>query len=208
MKKIAIIGTGLAGLTLATELKAHADISLFDKARGVGGRLSTRYESPYEFDHGAQYFTVKDSRFQAFIEKLLAAKVIKRWDPIFAEFSDRKMQRISNWDENMPHYVGTPRMNTIAKHLAQSQDVKLNTCITQLTSRDQTWTLESDQGQIYGGYDWVICTAPAPQTATLMPPSFKYLRDLQQIKMQACFCYDVRHENASGSAMASCQGQR
>ena len=59
MKKIAIIGAGISGLTLAHQLKAHADIVVFEKARGVGGRMSTRYGDQFEFDHAAQFFTAR-----------------------------------------------------------------------------------------------------------------------------------------------------
>ena len=43
MTKIAIIGAGLAGLTLARALPAHAEVTLFEKSRGIGGRMATRY---------------------------------------------------------------------------------------------------------------------------------------------------------------------
>lgn len=41
MKRIAIIGAGLSGLVLARQLASNADITVFEKARGVGGRMST-----------------------------------------------------------------------------------------------------------------------------------------------------------------------
>lgn len=187
MKKIAIIGTGLAGLTLATQLRERAHITLFEKARGVGGRLSTRYTPVYEFDHGAQYFTVKNKAFQAFTDKLLAARVIQRWEPLIAKFSDRNILKFSSWDKSLPHYVGIPRMNAIAKYLAQPHDVKLNTHITKLKRINHAWTLESDQALHFDNYDWVICTAPAAQAAMLMPVFFKHMSILQNIKMQPCF---------------------
>ena len=40
--KVAIIGAGLSGLSAAHLLNNHANISIFEKARGVGGRMSTR----------------------------------------------------------------------------------------------------------------------------------------------------------------------
>jgi predicted NAD/FAD-dependent oxidoreductase len=45
--RIAIIGAGLSGLILARALSQHASVNVFEKARGVGGRMSTRYA-----DHG------------------------------------------------------------------------------------------------------------------------------------------------------------
>lgn len=41
MKRIAIIGTGITGLSLANSLK-NAKITFFDKSRKAGGRISTR----------------------------------------------------------------------------------------------------------------------------------------------------------------------
>ena len=42
MVKIAVIGAGLGGLIAARLLNNLADVSVFEKARGVGGRMSTR----------------------------------------------------------------------------------------------------------------------------------------------------------------------
>lgn len=51
-KRIAIIGAGSSGLTLAQQLKEYADVVVYEKACGVGGRMSTRYVDPFYFDHG------------------------------------------------------------------------------------------------------------------------------------------------------------
>jgi predicted NAD/FAD-dependent oxidoreductase len=66
-KRIAIIGAGMSGLTLANRLSKIAEVVLFEKSRGVGGRMSTRQADPFTFDHGAQFFTVRDKRFSVFI---------------------------------------------------------------------------------------------------------------------------------------------
>ena len=51
MKRIAIIGAGMSGLTVANQLKDIAKVELFEKSRGVSGRMSTRYAESYQFDH-------------------------------------------------------------------------------------------------------------------------------------------------------------
>ena len=63
--RIAIVGAGLAGLSCAQALRAGgADVQLFDKGRGVGGRMATRRVDtplgPATFDHGAQFLTAHD----------------------------------------------------------------------------------------------------------------------------------------------------
>ena len=60
--QIAIVGTGMAGLSCATRLAALGhEVALFDKGRGPGGRMATRRVEAdgtlLRFDHGAQYFT-------------------------------------------------------------------------------------------------------------------------------------------------------
>ena len=59
-KKIAVIGAGLAGITFACKMKEKYSVKIFEKSRGVGGSMSTRKESPFIFDHGAQFFKPSD----------------------------------------------------------------------------------------------------------------------------------------------------
>ncbi|MGA8880775.1 MAG: FAD-dependent oxidoreductase, partial [Azonexus sp.] len=57
---LALIGAGIAGLSCATALQqAGLKVSLFDKGRGPGGRMSTRRGDDWQCDHGAQYFTAR-----------------------------------------------------------------------------------------------------------------------------------------------------
>jgi predicted NAD/FAD-binding protein len=43
MTRIAILGAGVSGLTVANNLKNHAEITIFEKARSVGGRMSMHH---------------------------------------------------------------------------------------------------------------------------------------------------------------------
>ena len=60
--RVAIVGAGLAGLACADQLVAGGhQVSLFDKGRGPGGRMSTRrMEDGWAFDHGAPWFAAHD----------------------------------------------------------------------------------------------------------------------------------------------------
>ena len=72
---IAIIGVGMAGVTCARTLRqAGHHVTLFEKSRGLGGRMSTRASAFGGFDHGAQYFTVRDPRFELAIGTAPGAK--------------------------------------------------------------------------------------------------------------------------------------
>ncbi|MDP4994095.1 MAG: FAD-dependent oxidoreductase, partial [Burkholderiaceae bacterium] len=64
-KHVAVIGAGMAGIACARTLaQAGWQVSVFEKSRGFGGRMSTRRSQFGDFDHGTQYFTVRDPRFE------------------------------------------------------------------------------------------------------------------------------------------------
>ena len=69
-KKIAVIGAGLAGITFACIMKDKFNVKIFEKSRGVGGRMSTRKVTPYIFDHGAQFFKIKTTECKKFFSQL------------------------------------------------------------------------------------------------------------------------------------------
>ncbi len=186
MIKIAVIGAGLSGLTFAHLLQDYADITLFEKAHGVGGRMSTRSAESYFFDHGTQYFTARTKRFQNFIQTLIGKGIIERWNARYINFRGNQIIEKRNWLDEEPRYVCVPGMSHIAKFLAQGLNIHYNKRITSL-NRQGTWQLIDEEGQQSQGFDWVICTAPSPQAVDLLPDSFKYHADIQAIKMRACF---------------------
>ena len=56
-QKILVVGAGVCGTTAARELRAHGClVSIVDKGRGAGGRLSTRRTDEGPFNHGAPSF--------------------------------------------------------------------------------------------------------------------------------------------------------
>jgi len=89
MKQIAIISAGFSSAVLCHYL-SEKDITIFEKARGPGGRSSTRkVDGVGVFDHGLQYISPKSSEFLEFVKEL---KSVKRWDGDFVEI-DGKMLR-------------------------------------------------------------------------------------------------------------------
>ncbi|MDC1311918.1 NAD(P)-binding protein [Burkholderiales bacterium] len=186
MKKLAIIGSGLTGLTLASRLQHKFDITVFEKARGVGGRLATRRGETYAFDHGAQYFTTRTESFRAFIQPLIDEGLVQQWTARHVEINGTRIVKRSNWKSEEPRYVGAPGMNSIAKRLAQKVDIKKNVKITSLLHQDD-WQLEDEQGILYKNFEWVISTAPAPQTLQLVPENFIHYDAVKAIEMSGCY---------------------
>ena len=193
-QKIAIIGAGLSGLTAAHHLKHAGHVSLFDKSRGVGGRMSTRYAEAYEFDHGAQYFTAREPRFQAAIETAIEQGIVAPWQGRALYQKGPNLEPDTGGDR----FVGTPRMNSWAKALAEGLNITLDARVSKLSQDSGQWTLTFEDGASQGGFNHVICAVPSVQAIDLLPETFSGMAALKATKMDACFAlmagWDERHD--------------
>ena len=62
MIEFCILGSGMAGSTIANLLSKKSSVEIFDKARGAGGRSSNRrFKNGASFDHGLQYIFPKSN---------------------------------------------------------------------------------------------------------------------------------------------------
>ena len=160
--RIAIVGAGIAGLSCALRLQdAGHDVTLFDKGRGAGGRMSTRRvetsAGEAAFDHGAQYLTARDPAFTAAVDAWAAAGVVARWP---AAGDDA--------------WVGTPGMNAIVKHLADRTDVHWQHQVTALRRSEAGWHVElltppplAPTAAADAPFDAVVIAVPAEQVVRL-----------------------------------------
>lgn len=150
--KIIIIGAGLAGLSAAKILtqKGHI-VTVLDKGRGVGGRMSTRTIGEAKVDHGAQYFAVKSPDFQAFISEMQSENVTAEW-----QLAQRENVR----------YVGAKGMNTIPKKMTASLNVLVNEKVISVVNN----TVKTESGNVYA-FDNLIITMPIPQVIDLFQNS-------------------------------------
>lgn len=185
MTRIAIIGAGLSGLVLARTLRPHTEVTVFDKSRGVGGRMSTRYNGNFSFDHGAQYFRAKGPTFQNFLQPYLETGVVQQWQP--ALVSVKPGSNPEPVCDTGQLYVAAPRMTSLAKTLAEGLDVQTAQEIETLTKSANGWLLTTRGEQEFGPFDWVISTAPSLQTSRLFPNAFAGGTELAATRMAGCF---------------------
>ncbi|MDA0902599.1 MAG: FAD-dependent oxidoreductase [Proteobacteria bacterium] len=187
-RKIAIIGAGLAGLSAAKKLAQSNEVVIFDKSRGIGGRMTTRrVGEEYSFDHGAQFFTAKSDKFKELCQKALEAGIIDVWQCRFAEIDGTKIARKWQFDQHHPHYVAQPQMNSLCKWLAQDLDVRLKHEINHITFNDGKWSLKTTQNEQFRDFDDLIIAIPSHQCLKLLPQGFKHFQIVENIKMQGCF---------------------
>ena len=172
MGSFAIIGAGISGLACGNALaSAGHQVSLFDKGRGPGGRLSTRrVDTPIgqaQFDHGAQFFTARDPAFQTAVAGLEAHGAVGLWHGQFVRFDGGGRQH-GLGDE--PRYVGTPGMNGIVRGLAVGLNPAWGKRVSALSGQKGAWQLHSDSGETLGPFDQIICAVPAEQVSDLLAP--------------------------------------
>jgi predicted NAD/FAD-dependent oxidoreductase len=187
MKKIAIIGAGLAGLTVANMLKDYTKVKIFDKACRIGGRVSTKYSYPYSFDHGAQYFTAKTPEFRTFIEPMLNNGIIDVWKANFSEIKNEQVVNQRFWNNEYKHYVGTPNMDAIARYLSQGLNILTNTDVNSVMKSDDHWLIYDKYDKFLGKYDWLICAIPPRKLKQLVDTSVEFNFQIDAIEMKSCF---------------------
>lgn len=164
---IAVIGAGMAGLTCARALSAAGHgVTVFDKGRGVGGRLATRRVEidgeTLSFDHGAQYVTARDPAFQTFIGEAVRAGKAGLWQPETSHGG--ATGRRSDW------WVGAPSMSALVKTPAlQALHPRTGEKVVRISGSARAWMLTLDSGHTHGPFSAVVVTAPAPQAADLLP---------------------------------------
>ncbi len=174
VERIAVIGAGIAGATAARILSDRgAEIVLFEKSGGTGGRLSTRRTEFGDFDHGAQYVTAKNAQFRAVMTSLANMGVVTFWSP---EGKDRD----SHW------HVGLPGMSGMVKPLLRGIDLRNRVRITELRS-DGSLIACVDEDQNAETFDKVIVAIPSPQAHTLLKPVDEVFVALGDVVYMPCW---------------------
>ena len=160
--KVAIIGAGVAGLACAARLaEAGVSVAIYDKGRGPGGRLSGR-RTPYgRFDHGAQFFTIRDEGFAARCDRFRADGLIAEWTG-----DHRRAGAPFGHD---PWHVGTPKMSAFVAAEAARLDATFGLRLGQPVSEGARWHLRTETGESAWAAPWVVIATPAEQAASLLP---------------------------------------
>ncbi len=152
---VAIIGTGMAGAAAARLLgDAGVNVSLFDKSRGLGGRMATRRLDGGAFDHGAQFFRAKGERFAAALQGWQEAGSVALWDGLH------------EGDDTRDRYVGAPTMNAPVKALIDDLPVHAGNPVTGLQADGSGWRIVAE-GAPDTLFDAVLIAIPSIQAGTL-----------------------------------------
>ncbi|MHB0960402.1 MAG: NAD(P)/FAD-dependent oxidoreductase [Pirellulaceae bacterium] len=149
---MAVVGAGISGLICARTLVDHGtDVVVFEKSRGAGGRMATRRTAEdAQFDHGAQYLTVRDGRFERYVKSWLQDGIVTPWESRIGTLT------CGRWEETQkttPRYVGVPGMSAICRHLAADLDIQFGRRVAQPERDDDGWRLHDVEREHLGVFD-------------------------------------------------------
>lgn len=188
---VAVIGAGMAGLTCARTLRDHGlQVTVFEKSRGPGGRMSTRRVDEYRFDHGAQYFTARDPRFAREVASWSTDGVVAPWAARIAVIDDG-VQPARNDDTR---YVGAPRMSALTRHLARDVEIRAGVRVAEVKREAATWDLYDDNRVWLGAYDLLVVAVPAPQAVPLLARAPALAEAVRVAEMAPCWAAMLRFD--------------
>jgi photolyase PhrII len=173
---VAIVGAGVAGAACARALvDAGHHVTMFDKGTRPGGRSSTRIiEDQHAFDHGAQYFTVRDDRFRRWVDSWRHEQLVAPWKPRTNQRSaDEFPEGAAGGDEFTPSggpseemLVAMPGMSALLQRMLVDVDVRYNRRITAIERQPSGKLLVGDD--VTAIFDAVVVATPSPQAAELL----------------------------------------
>lgn len=203
-RRLAVIGAGMAGIACArTLVQAGHDVQLFERNALPGGRMASVDTAFGSFDHGAQYFTVRDPRFAQALA--LSPKLCKPWSANTVRVLDAYGRvAAASLPATEAHWVATPGMDALPRHwaapLLARQAIECDTQVTAI-GRDalqpRQWQLATvgatgapDAQRVFGGFDDVVLAVPHAQALQLLRASSlaaTFQRRLDPVSVGPCW---------------------
>lgn len=172
MKKtdqIAVVGAGLAGLTVARALSdAGHSVVVFDKGRGLGGRMASRRREGWRFDHGAIALRPTEENFTDFIKQNEAEGYAAHWD-------------------DADGWTGLPGISSSVKPLADRLTIHKQAEVTGLDRGDNGWVLHGPATAAGMTFDRLILAIPQPQALRLLSPWPDLQAQIEPARMDPCW---------------------
>lgn len=164
-KSVAIIGGGITGSTIFSELTKKKDVTvhLFDQGRrGVGGRTSSRKiisedgQSLMRFDHGCQFFRADTPFMKEKVKEWLEMGIVKEWYGHFIAASNDDRNDFFGLPGSPPFYIGCNGMESISQIMVDQiiKDQKTDGSCKKAFSGTRVAEMERDDGtnkwKLYG----------------------------------------------------------
>ncbi|MBT1063088.1 NAD(P)-binding protein [Bowmanella sp. Y26] len=194
---IAVVGAGVTGSLIAASLQKQGHkVSVFEKSRGRGGRTTCKRTHWGQFDLGAPFIRPTQLPVLNIISELESLGIARRW--MVTPY--HRGETFVSEKESAPIYVMVPGMNAACHHWLTGCRLATSVQITHLQKTPKGWILWDSTQCKFGLFDWVIVTAPWPQTYSLLAP-YVLLAPLEERHWQPCWAVAVQLQSALPDAM-------
>ena len=196
---IAVVGAGLAGLTVARQLQTQGHhVTVYEKSMGVSGRMSTRHTELGGFDHGAQYFTATSERFKKEIADWKKFGWVVPWNAKLVTLDAGKSKPAG---KSSTRYVPVPGMSALGKQLAHGLDVRTEQQVCALEEHGKQWLLSIRSSEVpvaatAGPFDAVILAVPADQAEPLLTVAPALAKQARAASLSPCWSLMLGFQNS------------
>ena len=151
----------MCGLAAARYLhRSGHDVVVFEKSRGVGGRIATRRKDGFVWDTGATSIAPRGKTIErVMLDEISTEGLIEIAKPIYTHSGLRVTPGHPSGAKRYTYVEGN---TTFAKRLCEGIDVRLNTQVDEIAQTENGYTM---QGEIF---EKVILTPPVPQSGLLL----------------------------------------
>jgi len=196
--RIAVVGAGVAGLACARALSEHGFVvRVFEQEAHPGGRLATRRLDALSFDHGVQYFTIQDHRFEPVVRAWQSAGIVARWSARTVVLDGRGQgEEVGPVDR----YVGVPNMHAVAIHMARGLDVRLGSHVASIERRSAGWALlgQQDSELDEALFDRLVLAVPSAIASRLLGGESDLARRAAALSWDSCWAVMLALGRPSG----------
>ena len=162
--RAAVVGAGIAGTACARALVAGGwAVTVLDRGRAVGGRMSSRRLAGRPVDLGASYLTASDPAFQAVVDDWVRRGLARPWTDTFHTAGPEGLGEVKT---GPVRYGAAGGLRSLVEDLAGGLDVVVRE------------VGHVGPGPVVDGqaYDAVVLAVPDPQALRLLDPSLSAAR--------------------------------
>jgi predicted NAD/FAD-dependent oxidoreductase len=134
----------------------------------------------HAFDHGAQYFTVRDPRFADFVGHWLETGIAERWSGPLAAVRHGSVAALPG----EVGYVGVPGMSALARDLLAQCSARFGAAVMSVRRQANAWYLTLSNGSAAGPFDVLVVATPPAQALDLVgsaPPLAELAREANML---------------------------
>ena len=197
MTDITVIGAGVAGLTVASQMQKQGyNVRCIEKARGTGGRLSSKRLNVTRENSSTRFHSLLNSseKDQLQLSADLGCSQFTLSDDQINHQSIKAIET-SKTEHGAIEYVATPRNSALTRELTAGIDMVFSTRVSRVEFKDGVWlcyhqpqdqqpndpNMHDQAEQLLCASKQLIIAAPAPQAAMLLPDTAPYCDIKQQV---------------------------